>query len=225
MPFLFLPQNVEKGENVKFVATLQWGAVCKKIIYVLYRTHSTLKLLNRGHLAHRALYRTNNMRRFKADRNNRFSAKSPTIIRSRDEKDPQKLAWQDLPATPTVKWPSCWPRTRWRDYIFHLIWSRLGEDPAELSEVDENCEVFLVRGLLPLKPARGKAGVKMNGRGSFVRLWLRSAVLCGKTKLWKLGLIYHRLYAMAHRFWATIGGMLRIFQNLEKIFAFVHVRK
>jgi len=33
-----------------------------------------------------------------------------------------------------------WPRTRWDDCI--SAWSRLGMEPAELSEAAENCEVF-----------------------------------------------------------------------------------
>jgi len=34
------------------------------------------------------------------------------------------------------------PKTRWSDYISDLAWSCLGVEPAELSKVAENGEVF-----------------------------------------------------------------------------------
>jgi len=43
------------------------------------------------------------------------------------------------------------PRTRWRVNISDLAWSRLGVEPAELSEVAENRDVF--RDLELLLPA------------------------------------------------------------------------
>jgi len=36
------------------------------------------------------------------------------------------------------------PRTKWRDYISDLSWSRLGVEPAELSEIGVDREVFRV---------------------------------------------------------------------------------
>jgi len=56
-------------------------------------------------------------------------------------------------------------KDRWRDYISDLACSRLGVEPAELSEITVDREVFRVLlGLLP--PAalpKGKAGTKMSG--------------------------------------------------------------
>ena len=51
----------------------------------------------------------------------------------------------------------------WSDYIFDLAWSFLGVEPAELSEIVVNREVFRVflGLLLPLSLPRPKAGIKM----------------------------------------------------------------
>ena len=57
------------------------------------------------------------------------------------------------------------PRAKWRDYISELAWSRRGVNPAELSEIVENREVFpFLQRVLPLpRPFREeKLGVKMN---------------------------------------------------------------
>jgi len=74
----------------------------------------------------------------------------------------RKSLW--LQSTPTGKWPKGHPRTRWRDYIFDLAWSRLGVELAELSEITVDREIFRVLpGLLP--PAtlpKDKAGTKMS---------------------------------------------------------------
>jgi len=43
-------------------------------------------------------------------------------------------------------------KDKWRDYISDLAWSRLGVEPAELSEIAVDCEAF--RGLLGLLPPR-----------------------------------------------------------------------
>jgi len=43
----------------------------------------------------------------------------------------QRLVWQDLLAKPAGKRRRGRPRTRWRDYISDLVWSRLGVEPAE----------------------------------------------------------------------------------------------
>jgi len=46
------------------------------------------------------------------------------------------------------------PRTRWRDYVLYLARSRLGVEPAQLSEIAQNREVFPVfLGLLPPQPS------------------------------------------------------------------------
>ena len=47
-----------------------------------------------------------------------------------------------LQSTSTGKRASGLQRTRLRDYISDLAWSRLGVDPAELSEIAVDCEVF-----------------------------------------------------------------------------------
>jgi len=49
-----------------------------------------------------------------------------------------------LQSTPTGKRPRGRPRTRWRDYISDLAWSRLCLEPAELFEIATDCEVFRV---------------------------------------------------------------------------------
>jgi len=49
----------------------------------------------------------------------------------------------------------------WNDYISDFAWYRLGVEPAELSEIVVDREVFQVfLGLLSLP--RGKVGMKMN---------------------------------------------------------------
>jgi len=57
-----------------------------------------------------------------------------------------------LQSTPTGKQPKLCPRTRWRDYISDLAWSSLGVEPAELSEISVDREVFW--DLLGLQPPR-----------------------------------------------------------------------
>jgi len=62
-----------------------------------------------------------------------------------------------LQSTSTVKRASGLPRTRWRGYISDLAWSHLDVDPAELSEIAVDCEVFGPATLL-----KEKLGTKMN---------------------------------------------------------------
>ena len=65
------------------------------------------------------------------------------------------LARWVLLAKPAGKRPKGRPRTRWCDYISDLAWSRLGVEPAELSEVAENRDVFReLLGLLPPRSSR-----------------------------------------------------------------------
>jgi len=53
--------------------------------------------------------------------------------------------------------------TRWRDYISVLAWSGLGVEPAELSEIVIDHEVFRVLlGLLSRDSPQRKAGTKMS---------------------------------------------------------------
>jgi len=55
-------------------------------------------------------------------------------------------------STPTGKRPKVCPRARWRNYISDLAWSLLGVEPAELSEISVDREVFRV--LLGLQSPR-----------------------------------------------------------------------
>ena len=62
-----------------------------------------------------------------------------------------------LQSKPTGNRRKVCPRTRWRDYISDLAWSRLGVEPAELSEIAVDLEVFWVLlGLLPPRLSRKK---------------------------------------------------------------------
>jgi len=64
-----------------------------------------------------------------------------------------------LQSTPTGKRPEVCPRTRWCDFISDLSWSRLGVEPAELSEIAVDREVFRVfLGLLPPRPSQKEKG-------------------------------------------------------------------
>jgi len=49
-----------------------------------------------------------------------------------------------LQSTPTGKRPKVCPRARWRDYTSDLAWSLLGMEPAELSDISVDREVFWV---------------------------------------------------------------------------------
>jgi len=63
-------------------------------------------------------------------------------------------------STPTGKRPRVRLRTRWRDYISNLAWSCLGVEPAVLSEIAVDHEVFRVLlGWLPsrLSPKKKRA--------------------------------------------------------------------
>ncbi|KAK3548428.1 hypothetical protein QTP70_012986 [Hemibagrus guttatus] len=48
---------------------------------------------------------------------------------------PGRLPGEVFRACPTGKRPRGRPRTRWRDYVFRLVWERLGVPPEELEEV------------------------------------------------------------------------------------------
>jgi len=70
------------------------------------------------------------------------------------------LAGQVLLATPKGKW------TRWSDYVSNHVWSCLGVEPAELSEIAGNSEVFQVLGLWPPWPSpeeKQTLSKRMNG--------------------------------------------------------------
>ena len=78
----------------------------------------------------------------------------------------ERLARQVQLAKPTEKRFRGHARPRCSEYIFDLVWSRLGVETAELSEIAVDREVFQVLlGLLPPRATapRGKADMKMNG--------------------------------------------------------------
>jgi len=78
----------------------------------------------------------------------------------------ERLPRQDLLTTPTWKRPRSRPRTRSSDNISDLAWPHLGVEPAELSEIAVDREVFrAVLGLLPPRPSPGEKRVWkwMNG--------------------------------------------------------------
>jgi len=67
-----------------------------------------------------------------------------------------------LQPTPKGKRPRGRPRTRCLDYISDLAWSRFGLEPAELSGIAVDCEVFRVLlGLLPPRISQRKSGHKI----------------------------------------------------------------
>jgi len=62
----------------------------------------------------------------------------------------ERLARQVQLAKPTEKRFRCHPRPRWNEYISDLAWSCLGVEPAQLSEIAVDREVFQVLlGALP----------------------------------------------------------------------------
>ena len=66
----------------------------------------------------------------------------------------KRWARQVLLATSTGKRPRCRPKTRWSDYISDLARFRLGVEPADLSEIADDREVFRVLlGLLLPQPS------------------------------------------------------------------------
>jgi len=93
---------------------------------------------------------------------------TPMMVRPCDQNAPGTIAEEVLLATPKGERPIGWPRTGWCDYNSNLAWPRLGVEPAELSEIAENREVFrfflellraaTVRATLPT----GKASMKIN---------------------------------------------------------------
>jgi len=68
-----------------------------------------------------------------------------------------------LPSTPMGKQPEVCPRTKWRNYISDLSWSRLGVEPAEPFEIVVDREVISSPPrVLPPRPPKEKAGTKMS---------------------------------------------------------------
>jgi len=71
----------------------------------------------------------------------------------------ERLVRQALLAKLTGKRPRCRPRPRWSNCISDLAWSRLVVEPAELSEIAVDREVFQVLlWMLPRNPPYWKSG-------------------------------------------------------------------
>ena len=66
----------------------------------------------------------------------------------------ERVASRVLLTTPKVKRFRVRPRSRRCDYISDLAWSRLGEEPAELSEIAENRYLETLQGCCPRGPSR-----------------------------------------------------------------------
>jgi len=65
-----------------------------------------------------------------------------------------RLVRQDLLAKPTGKRPRGRPRPKWSNCISDLAWSRLFVEPAELSKIAVDREVFQVlMWMLPSQPS------------------------------------------------------------------------
>jgi len=76
------------------------------------------------------------------------------LVRPCVQNAPRKLAIQVL-AKSMGKRPRGLPGPRWGDYTSDLAWSRLSVEPAELSEIAFDHEIFQVLlGLLPPLPCQ-----------------------------------------------------------------------
>ena len=85
----------------------------------------------------------------KSEMSSHFSeSRDPSYVSSAMYPEFYKKEWRTnsfgLQSTHAGKRPRVRPRTRWRDYISNLAWSRLGVEPTELSEIAVDREVFLV---------------------------------------------------------------------------------
>ena len=76
-----------------------------------------------------------------------------TLVRPDIQNATRKTGEKVLLAKPTGKCPRGLPRPRWSDGISDIVWSHLGVEPIELSEISVDCEVFQVLGLLPPRPS------------------------------------------------------------------------
>ena len=69
-------------------------------------------------------------------------SRGPSYVASAMSRMPHnRLIDEILRAMATGKLPRGHPWTRWNDYISDLAWSRLGVEPAELSEIAVDREV------------------------------------------------------------------------------------
>ena len=72
-----------------------------------------------------------------------------------------------MDAVPSGKRPRGQPRTRWRNYVEDLAWSRLGIPPAKLPLVAEDRDAWRCQlELLPAQPQKDKQA-KGNTRNQF----------------------------------------------------------
>jgi len=86
------------------------------------------------------------------------------LVRPYVQNLPERLVKQVLLATTTGKQLSVRRRPRWHDYISDLVWSRLGVDWGEFSDIAVDNEVFRVHlGLLSLRPSP---------KAKWVRKWM-----------------------------------------------------
>ena len=88
--------------------------------------------------------------------NHFFNSRDPTYVNSAMCPKCPKKEWRiksfRLQSSTTGKRPKVCPRSRWRDYISDLARYRLDVEPAELSEIAVDREVFRVLlGLLSLR--------------------------------------------------------------------------
>ena len=79
-----------------------------------------------------------------------------TLVRLCIQNAHVRLVRQILLVKSTGKRPKCRPRPRSSNCISDLAWSSLGVEPAELSEISVDCEVFQVLVLLPPRPSIGE---------------------------------------------------------------------
>ena len=69
----------------------------------------------------------------------------------------EQTAKQPMDALPSGKRPKGRPKTRWRNYVEDLIWSRLGIPPAKLPLVAGDQKVWRFQlELLPPQPQKDK---------------------------------------------------------------------
>ena len=87
-----------------------------------------------------------------------------TLVRPCVPNAHERLVRQVLLAKSTGKQPRGCPKPRWNNCISDLAWSHLGVEPAELSEIAVDCEVFkiLLEPICSVTLPRWKASMRMN---------------------------------------------------------------
>jgi len=114
----------------------------------------------------------------------------------------EKLSRQVLLVSSAVRLTRGRPRSKWSDYIFDLAWSRAGVEPAGLSEIAVDREVFqILFGVLFRSPIQGKSGNKMNG--------------------WNMPSVIHTCARLQHRELINVWNGWCILQLISCIFRFM----